>query len=69
MSAHEIHDQKAIARELFVQEAAHDNADVSAGLAREDTICSIKSRRDYRLESTAEEGFYKLTDTSLLPLT
>jgi DNA-binding LytR/AlgR family response regulator len=69
MSAHEIQDQKAIARGMFVQETAHDNADVSASPVREDTICSTKSRRDYRLESTAEEGFYKLTDTSLLPLT
>jgi DNA-binding LytR/AlgR family response regulator len=65
MSTHEIQDQKAIAREIFVQEVAHDNADLSASPVRKDTICSIKSRRDYRLESTAEE----LTDTSLLPLT
>jgi DNA-binding LytR/AlgR family response regulator len=69
MSAHEIQDQKAIAPEIFVQEAAHANADVSASPVRRDTICSIKSRGDYHLESTAEDGFYELTDTSLLPLT
>jgi DNA-binding LytR/AlgR family response regulator len=69
MSAHEVQDQKAIASERLVQEAAHANADVSASPVRRDTICSIKSRRDYHLESTAEDGFYELTDTSLLPLT
>jgi DNA-binding LytR/AlgR family response regulator len=69
MSAHEIQDQKAIAPEIFVQEAAHTNADVSASPVRRDTICSIKSRRHYHLESTAEDGFYEFTDTSLLPLT
>jgi DNA-binding LytR/AlgR family response regulator len=69
MSAREIQDQKAIAREMFVQRPAHANADVSASPLRGDTICSIKSRRNYRLESTAEDGFYEPTDTSLLPLT
>ena len=67
MSAREIQDQKAIAREIFLQEAAHANEDVSAGPVRGDTICSIKSRRDY--ESTAEDGFYEPADTSLLPVT
>ncbi len=60
MSAREIQDQKAVAREIFVQDAAHANADVSAGPVRGDTICSIKGRRDHRLEPT---------DTPLLPLT
>jgi DNA-binding LytR/AlgR family response regulator len=69
MSAREIQDQKAIAREMFVQQAAHANADVSASSLRGDTICSIKSRRDYTLESTAEGGFYEPPDTSLLPIT
>ena len=31
MSAREIHDQKAMARELFVQQAAHDNGDMMTG--------------------------------------
>jgi DNA-binding LytR/AlgR family response regulator len=69
MSAREIQDQKASGREIFVQEGARSNADVSAGPVRGGTICSIKSSRDYRLESTAEVEFYEPTDTSLLPLT
>jgi len=69
MSARKIQDQKAIAREKFVQQAAHANADVSASSLRGDKICSIKSRRDYTLESTAEDGFYEAADTSLLPIT
>jgi DNA-binding LytR/AlgR family response regulator len=65
MSGREIQDQKAIARKMFVQQAAHANGDVSASPLPGDTICSIKSRRDYALESKAEG----LPDTSLLPLT
>jgi DNA-binding LytR/AlgR family response regulator len=68
MSANESQDQKAIAREIFVQEVAHAKADVSVSPG-EDTICSVKSRQDYRLESTAEDGLYEPADTSLLPLT
>jgi two-component system LytT family response regulator len=68
MSAREIQDQKAIAREMFVQQAAHTNAEVSAGPPLGDTICSIKSRRDYTRESTAD-GFYEAADPSLLPIT
>jgi DNA-binding LytR/AlgR family response regulator len=66
MSVREIQDQKAIAREMFVQQAAHGNADVSASPPRGATICSAKSRRDYTLESIADE-FSKAADTSLLP--
>ena len=69
MSAREIQDQKAMAREIFVQEAAHADADVSASPVLGNTIWSIKSRRDYTLESTAEDGFYEPTDASLPPLT
>jgi DNA-binding LytR/AlgR family response regulator len=67
MNIREIQEQKAIAREMFVQPAAHANADVSASPLRRDTICSIKSSRDYTLESTAEDRFYE--PTSLLPVT
>src|SRR5258708_7875762 len=72
MSAREIQDEKAIAREMFVQQAAHANADVSPGPLRAATICSTKicsnkSRRDYTLESTADE-FCEAADTSLLPV-
>jgi DNA-binding LytR/AlgR family response regulator len=69
MSTREIQDQKAIAREVFVQQAAQAEADVSASLPRGNAISSIKSRRDYTLESTAEDGFYEPVDTSLLPVT
>ena len=67
MSAGEIQDQKAIAREMFVQQPARANADVSASSLRGATICSNKSRRDYTLES--EDGFYEPADISLLPAT
>ncbi len=67
MSAREIQDQKAIAREMFVQQAAHANADVSASPLRGATICSTKSRWDYTLESTADA--FCDADTSLFPVT
>jgi DNA-binding LytR/AlgR family response regulator len=69
MSGPKIQDQKAIAREMFVQQAAHANADVSASPLPVDTICSIKSRRDYSLESKAEKRVYEPADTGLLPVT
>jgi DNA-binding LytR/AlgR family response regulator len=62
----EIQDEKAIAREMFVQQAAHANADVSTSPLRGATICSSKNRRD-TLESTAHE-FCEAADTSLLPV-
>src|SRR6266436_1226420 len=70
MSAREIQDQKTIAREMLVQQAAHANADVSASPLRGATICSTKtcstkSRRDYTVESAADE-FFEAADTSLL---
>jgi DNA-binding LytR/AlgR family response regulator len=67
MSAREIQDQKATAREMFVQQAAHGNADVAASSLRGATICSIKSTRDYTPESTADE-FSEAADTPLLPV-
>src|SRR6266446_4563453 len=67
MSAREIQDQKAIAREMIVQQAAHANADVSASPLPGD--CSTKSERECTLESTAEDGSYEPVDTSLLPVT
>jgi len=69
MSGHKIPDRKAIAPEMFVQQAAHANGDVSAGPPPGDTICSTESRRDYTLESKAEDGFYEPADTSLLAVT
>ena len=66
MSASEIQDEKAIARETFVQQVAHANADVSTSPLRGATFCSTKSRRG-SLESTADE-FCETADTSLLPV-
>jgi two-component system LytT family response regulator len=67
MSAREIQDQKAIAREMFVQSAAHANGDHSARPLRGDTICSTQSRRDHTLESTADDEFCG-ANPSLLPV-
>jgi len=67
MSVREIQDQKDIAREMFMQQAAYANADDSASPLRGATICPTKSRRDYTRESTAE-GFCEAADTSLLPV-
>jgi len=53
---------------MFVQQAAHAKADVSASPLRGDTICSFKSSRDYTRESTADE-FCETAATSLLPVT
>src|SRR5581483_10184731 len=61
MSAREIQDQKAIAGEMFVRQAAHANAEVSANPLQGDTICPIKRRRDFFENKSA--------DTSLLPST
>jgi DNA-binding LytR/AlgR family response regulator len=66
MSVREIQDEKAIACEMFVPQTAHANADVSASPLRGATICST-SRRDYGLESIADE-FFEAADTSLLPV-
>ncbi|MGB6458723.1 MAG: LytTR family DNA-binding domain-containing protein, partial [Candidatus Acidiferrum sp.] len=69
MSGPKIQDQNAIAREMFVQQAAHAHGDVSAIPLPGDTICSVKSSRDCTLESKAEDRFYEPADTSLLPAT
>jgi len=66
MSARGIQDQKAIAREMPVQQAAHANADVSASPLRGATTCSTETGRD-TLESTADE-ICEAADTSLLPV-
>jgi len=65
MSARDIQNQKDIAREMF-HEPTHASAGVSASPGRRDTNRSIKSRRDYTLASTAEDGFYEPADASLL---
>jgi len=68
MSVSEIQDQKAIGREMFVQQADHAKADVSASPLRGATICSTKTSRDCTHESTADQ-FCKPADTSLLAVT
>jgi DNA-binding LytR/AlgR family response regulator len=68
MSVREIQDRKTIAREMFVQQAAYVDADVSAVPLGGATICATKSRRDYTFEPTADE-FCAAADTSLLPIT
>jgi len=67
MSAREIQDRKAVAREMFVQQAVHADADVAAGPPRGTAICSARGRRDHTAESTADE-FREAADTSLLPV-
>jgi DNA-binding LytR/AlgR family response regulator len=67
MSARAIPDQNTIAREMFVPQAAHANADVSPSPLRGATICSAKTRRDYTIESTPDE-FREAADVSFPPL-
>ncbi|MFZ1975716.1 MAG: LytTR family DNA-binding domain-containing protein [Candidatus Acidiferrales bacterium] len=67
MSVREIQDQKAIAREMFVQQAAHAGADVAASPQRGAAIYSTESRWDYARESTADE-FREAADALLLPV-
>ena len=69
MSGREIQVQKAIARELLVQQVAHPDADVSATTLRENAICSIESRQNYTLESAIEGQLRDPADTSLPSLT
>ncbi|MGA7855434.1 MAG: LytTR family DNA-binding domain-containing protein [Candidatus Acidiferrales bacterium] len=66
MSASEIQNQKAVAREIFVQQAAHVSADVAASPLRGTAIYPSESRRDYALEATAEE-LRAAADPALLP--
>jgi hypothetical protein len=68
MSTSEIQNQKAIGREMFVQQTDRANADVSASPLRGVTICSTTTSRDCTHESTADE-FCNSADTSLLAVT
>lgn len=68
MNGREIQAQKAIAREMPVQQAANANADVSASPVREATVCSTRSKRDYTPEATANE-FCEVAEPSLPPET
>jgi DNA-binding LytR/AlgR family response regulator len=67
MTGRETQNQKAIAREMFVPQATHANADVPAGPLRGTAIYAPESVRDYIRESTAD-GFCEAPDRSLLPV-
>jgi DNA-binding LytR/AlgR family response regulator len=69
MSARKMQDQKAIAREVLVQQTAHGNADVSTNPLPGDTIRSIENRRECTLESAAADEFDEPVDSSLVPVT
>ena len=67
MSVREIREQKVIAPDGFVQQAAHAKADVSASSLPAAGICSTKSGRDHAPESTADQ-LCEAPDRSLLPV-
>lgn len=66
MSAREIQDQKAIARERFVEQAAHAKANVSANLRRGRTLGSAEMGWGFPQQSVADE-FCEAADSSLRP--
>lgn len=68
MSARQIQDQKAIAREISVQRTAHVSADDPARPLRGNTI-SIQNTHDDNLDSTTEDELHEPADASLLPVT
>jgi len=67
MSAREIRNQKAMAPEVFVQQAAQADADISAAPLRGAALRSTRSRQDHSLQSTAD-GFCETADTSFFPV-
>jgi DNA-binding LytR/AlgR family response regulator len=68
MRAGESQGQKAIAREMSIQQAAHTGGGVSGSPLRGDTI-SVQNTCDYTLKSTTEDELYEPADASLLPVT
>ena len=69
MSSFENQDQKAIASGMLVQKAVQGNSDIPAGALARNTISTVRSRRDYALDSAAENTGHETTDTSSLPIT
>jgi len=69
LSSREIQDQKAIAREMLVQQAVHGNSDIPTGAPERITISSVRSRQDYALDSAAENACDEPTDISSFPMT
>ncbi len=66
MSGREVQDQKAIAREMPVQQADNSNAEVSTGLPRAAMFYFPKSKWDSTLASIRDE-FCKAADPSTPP--
>jgi DNA-binding LytR/AlgR family response regulator len=66
MSARTIEDQ-AIARKIFVQQAAHADANAPAGPLRGAAMFPTKSKRGYTPGAT-EDQYFEAVDTSLPPV-
>jgi DNA-binding LytR/AlgR family response regulator len=66
MSARTIEDQ-ALALETFVPQAAHVDADATAGPLQGAAIFSTRSKRDYSPQATRDQ-FFEAADKSLLPV-
>src|SRR5215831_782830 len=69
MSGFENEDLKAMASGMLVQKAVHGNSDIPVGALERNTISTVRSRRDYALDSPPENACYEPTDISSLPLT
>ena len=69
MSGREIQDQKVMTREMFVRQAVRVNADIPAGALERNRVSTVTSRRDYALDSAAENAGYEPTDKSSLSIT
>jgi hypothetical protein len=65
MSAHQMQDQKTIARETLVQQFAHADGELSVNALWANTISTIHGRRDDSFASSGKDDFYEPADTSL----
>lgn len=69
MNAHKMQDQKAIPGEMFVQQAAHSDAEFSIAPPRADSICCTENKPESSLASMAENAFHEPVDAPVLPVT
>jgi two-component system LytT family response regulator len=69
MSGREIPDQKGIARWMLVQRAVHGKPAIPSDVLEMNTVSTVTSRRDYALDSAAENAGYEAEDMSSLPMT
>lgn len=69
MNGHLVQDQKAIEREILVQEAVHGHSDIPAGATEKNTTSTVIGPQDYALDSVAENACYEPTDTLPLAMT